>query len=48
MSEEHKKKICREWGQWKRRWLSKKERRNLTSDLFVEFMVVKNHQELLR
>jgi len=37
-------KIKREWGQWKRRWLSKEERKNLNHGMFIDFLCCKGYK----
>ena len=44
MTNWEKAKIKREWGQWKRRMLSPKERMNLTLGMFIDFLCSKGYE----
>ena len=43
MSKERIKRIRREWGQWKRYNLSKRERNNIEIGMFIDFACSKGH-----
>ena len=46
MTNKERKKLRREWGQWKRNWLSEKEKKNLEYAMFVEFLLCKGYEYL--
>jgi len=45
MKKEEITKIRREWGQWKRRMLSRKERNKLRLGMFIDFVCCKGYFE---
>ena len=45
IEKEEKTKLNREWGQWKRRMLSKKERKKLSFAMFIDFLCCKGYFE---
>ena len=47
MKPEEQVKLNREWGQWKRRMLSRREKKNLSFAMFLDFLACKGRLDVI-
>ena len=47
MTKKQKQKLNRQWGQWKRRYLSSKEKKKIEVAMYIDFLAAKGYEKVI-